>query len=191
MLLKTYRAPDLATALEKARAELGPHALVLATREVPGRLGLSGVEVTVGAARPAPGAGGADDEAMRTLAREVERLRTKLDGGAAPHATGANPSPSAAAEEIGAPAVATTVTAPALRAAVAALVASRPSDALARRFARIASHALPGGGDAKGLAAAATKGVESLLPLAPIPVAGRCLFVVGPPGCGKTTTVAK
>jgi flagellar biosynthesis protein FlhF len=179
MLLKTYRAPDLATALAEARAELGPDALVLATSEVPGRLGLSGIEVTVGAARPAlaPATGG--DDAVRHLAREVERLRSRIDVSPAP------PAPAAA------PDAPKTMTVPALRAAVAALVASGLSDDLAERFARIASRALPAGGDPKGLAAAATKGVEALVPLAPIPVGGRCLFVVGPPGCGKTTTVAK
>ena len=48
MRLKTYRAHDLATALERARRELGPEAVVLATREERGALGVSGVEVTVG-----------------------------------------------------------------------------------------------------------------------------------------------
>ncbi len=193
MLLKTYRAPDLATALAEARAELGPDALVLATSEVPGRLGLSGIEVTVGAARPALGPDAGGDDAVRHLAREVERLRSRIDTSPAPAGPAAAPKPAAAAAGDGnaAPDAPKTMTVPALRAAVAALVASGLSDDLAERFARIASRALPSGGDPKGLAAAATKGVEALVPLAPIPVGGRCLFVVGPPGCGKTTTVAK
>jgi flagellar biosynthesis protein FlhF len=72
-----------------------------------------------------------------------------------------------------------------------ALVASGLSDDLALRFARIASRSLTGSGDAKDLAAATTRGIEALVPVAPIPVGARCLFVVGSPGCGKTTTVAK
>jgi len=191
MLLKTYRAPDLATALAEARAELGPDALVLATTEVPGRLGLSGIEVTVGAARPALGASAGDGDTVRHLAREVERLRSRMNISPAPSAPAAAPQSAAAGDGRAAPDTPKIPTAPALRAAVAALVASGLSDDLAERFARIASRALPAGGDPKGLAAAATKGVEALVPLAPIPVAGRCLFVVGPPGCGKTTTVAK
>jgi flagellar biosynthesis protein FlhF len=35
------------------------------------------------------------------------------------------------------------------------------------------------------------RAVESLVSFAPMPVASRCLFVVGPPGSGKTTTAAK
>ena len=47
MLLKTYRGPDLETALASARAEMGPDALVLGTTEKKSRLGMPVVEVTV------------------------------------------------------------------------------------------------------------------------------------------------
>jgi hypothetical protein len=153
MLLKTYRAPDLATALAEARAELGPDALVLATTEVPGRLGLSGIEVTVGAARPALGAPAGDGDTVRHLAREVERLRSRMDISPAPSAPAAAPQSAAAGDGRAAPDTPKISTGPALRAAVAALVASGLSDDLAERFARIASRALPAGGDPKGLAA--------------------------------------
>src|SRR6185369_3558697 len=139
MLLKTYRAPDLGLALEQARAELGPDALVLGTRELSGRGGLQGVEVTVGAPRrPAP----ATPAAERRPAGSIE-------------------------------------------AAEVALVASGVALDLAARFAAVASR------DTGRASEAAVRAVESLVSFAPIPVGGRCLFVIGPPGSGKTTTAAK
>lgn len=192
MLLKTFKAPDLATALAQARAELGPDALVLATHDVPGRLGLSAIEVTVGASRPpAGGAVPADEGWVRHLASEVEGLRSKLDR-LAPATNEELPrGASGHRAESSRSAGVTPVQSPALGAAVAALVASGLSVDLAERFARIASRDLPPRSDAKQLAAAAEKGIEALVPLAPLPTAARCLLVVGPPGSGKTTTVAK
>lgn len=49
MRLKLYRAPDVATAMAQLRAELGPDALLLATRRV-----ADGVELTAAFAPPAP-----------------------------------------------------------------------------------------------------------------------------------------
>jgi flagellar biosynthesis protein FlhF len=178
MLLKTYTAPDLATALERARAELGPDALVLGTSEKTGRLGLSAVEVTVGAPRaaaPAP------DERLPRLASEIREqrpeappARTRQEAGRA-----APPTPGAWQPH------------PRLRASVAALVAAGLSADLARRFARIAGHGLTDGSAIRNVAHAAARGLGELVPFAAAPLDAPCTFVVGPPGSGKTTTVAK
>lgn len=50
MRLKLYRAPNVSSAMEQLRAELGPDALILATRRV-----ADGVELTAAFAPPAPG----------------------------------------------------------------------------------------------------------------------------------------
>jgi flagellar biosynthesis protein FlhF len=147
MLLKTYRAPDLALALAAAREEMGPDALVLGTKELSGRLGLRGVEVTVGAPR-------------------------RSSAPVAPSAQPARPASS-------------------LEAAHEALVASGVSPDLAARFAAIAGKDASSVSRAPRLAEAAVRGMEALLTFSSIPVGGRCLFVVGPPGSGKTTTAAK
>ena len=171
MLLKTYRARDLAAALAAARAEMGAEALVLATSEIRGRLGLEGVEVTVGAPRaeasPAPETSSRKREGGAPSLDEVSRVADRGAGAPPP------------------------VTIPVLAAAVDALVASGLSSDLARRFAAIAGRDLRAGADAKALVAATARGIEGILGFAPFPVAARCLFVVGPPGCGKTTTAAK
>jgi flagellar biosynthesis protein FlhF len=187
MLLKTYRASDLAAALAKARAELGPDALVLATTEVRGRGGLSGVEVTLASPRGAGDGQARADERIRRLAHEVREARRKLDEKEA--IPEVREQEREAANE---PSATTTVTEdPLLGAATRALVASGVSDDLAARFARIASRGLDGGGDAGALARAVERGVGSIIPFEPIPSEARCFFVVGPPGSGKTTTVAK
>lgn len=161
MLLKTYRAPDLAAALAQARAELGPDALVLATSEVSGELGLTAVEVTVGSLRRRPEAA----TWGRAAAAESPPVRPPAPAGA----------PGAEAIE----------------AAARALVASGVSEDLARRFARIASRHLPTSATTRRLAEAAESAIEEIVPLAPLPLRARCLFLVGPPGSGKTTTAAK
>lgn len=161
MILKTYRAPDLATALAQARAELGPDALVLATSELSGELGLTAVEVTVGSLRSRPEAAASAPAA-------------------APASTPARPLARAAAAGTRA-----------IEAAARALVASGVSEDLAQRFARIASRDLSPRATSRRLAEAAEAAIEGIVPLAPLSLRARCLFLVGPPGSGKTTTAAK
>jgi flagellar biosynthesis protein FlhF len=74
---------------------------------------------------------------------------------------------------------------------VDALVRSGLSQDLATRFARIASRDLGPRPNPVGLAAATEKGMAALLPFTATPLKSRVLFVVGPPGSGKTTTAAK
>ncbi len=180
MQLKTYAATDLASALARARAELGPDALVLATREVAGRLGLTSVEVTVAIER-APTAPADPDRRslLERLNREVERPRGDRDrvGGGRHEVLPAAPRP----KPDGA----------ALEPATRALIESGLSTDLATRFARIAGRGLGSPVHAGQVARAAERGIRELVTCEPLSLARRCLMVVGPPGSGKTTTVAK
>jgi flagellar biosynthesis protein FlhF len=167
MLLKTYRAPDLSSALAQAREEMGPDALVLGTKEISGRLGLRAVEVTVGAKRREPAR---PDPTRHQVDRSLEAGPSRIE-----------------------PAVRRD--APWIAAALEALLASGVSPDLAARFARIASADLTRGAAGRAesslLASATVRGMEALVSFAPLPSDARCVFVVGPPGCGKTTTAAK
>jgi flagellar biosynthesis protein FlhF len=154
MQIKTFKAPDLAMALSRARAEFGPDALVLATNELRGRLGLTSVEITVARAR---------SEASRS-----SHTQGQGRGAGEPAEPGSS-----------------------LRAAVGALVDSGLSAELAARFARSASRGLSREGDATSLIAAAEQGMKELVSFVARPLRPRVLFIVGPPGAGKTTTTAK
>lgn len=171
MLLKTYTAPDFATALEQARGELGPAALVLGKTERQSRLGLSIVEITVAAPREVERVA---DENVRSLAREARRSR-QVPQSVRTQARRAGDDPIDRDVER----------------TVGVLVASGLSPDLARRFTLNAAKHRPRRSGADGLAEAAVKGVGELLEFVPLPLLRRCLFVVGPPGAGKTTTVAK
>lgn len=155
MQLKTYSGPDLASALARAREEAGPSALVLATNEVKGRLGLTRVEVTVGI--------------DRTPARASARA----------------PEPPAAP-----PATIEPGLHPALSAAYESMVRSGLDAGLARRFARGASGRLGPNPRPSVLTRAAEDAMRDLVPIVSR-FGSRVLFLVGPPGAGKSTTAAK
>jgi flagellar biosynthesis protein FlhF len=175
MLLKKYRGPDLASALAKAHAEMGPDALVLDTKEVRASLGLNGIEVTVGARRRRQPGGIRGADALRRLALEIKELRGR------PHQQrqGTNPPVDDGSTERS------------IRSTVDQLVAAGLSRDLATRFSLAAERELAGAGGAAGAVRAARRGMEAVLPFAAMPDGARCLFIVGPPGCGKTTTAAK
>jgi flagellar biosynthesis protein FlhF len=181
MLLKKYKASDLASALAKAQAELGPDALVLETRKVRAGLGLEGIELTVGAPRRfASHAIGNGTGALRRLAHEIRELRDRSDLQAefAPVQPPLTPNTSISGDDT-------------IRATVDLLVASGLSRDLAARFTLEAERELARGGGAGGAVRAARKGMSAVLSFARLPASSRCLFIVGPPGCGKTTTTAK
>lgn len=187
MQLKRFRAATVAEALNLARAEMGPDALVLSTRLVPSRgfrglLGVRGIEVTVAIDR---------DLSEGRLRRPSGRHVPAADEGASLARLGAGgfeaalartedqrryPSGRfvAAAEE---DAIAARLEAGGLDAAFAREVAATmPKDA--RRGASLPSLR-------RALAAnltAVTAGDEGHAPIE---------VFVGPPGAGKTTTIAK
>ena len=175
MLIKTYHGPDLPGVLSRVRAELGADALVLGTSERPGRLGLPVVEVTAAVPRESvqPERGG--DTTLAALASEIRQLRGVLGRNDA-KAPGRREK--AAAPRRATPAADTSSNANANDdSQVEALVATGLARDLARRL----------GGSRDSM----TRGLAQLLSFAPLPADARCLFVVGPPGAGKTTTVAK
>lgn len=181
MRLKTYTAPDLTSALAAARGEMGADALVLGTRKVAGRFGLEAVEVTV--------ASSVDSSKAVSPPADIAGLALGLGslGRCEPDDAATDPSPLSDSdrEDPSDPGV------PAVREAVRGLVGCGLSQDLALRFARIALRDLRPSDAARDVARAAEKAMAALVPFAPLPVRSRCLFVVGPPGSGKTTTVAK
>ncbi len=183
MQLKTYKAHDLATALDRARRELGPKAIVLATNEIRGRLGLSHVEITV-AVDPARVSTSSD---LQRLAKEVGSIRRRAESDVKPTQP---PAPIPTKTSVPSPNVPGTSPDPSFRTAVEALVRSGLSSDLALRFARIASEHLQTR-DERDLVAATDLAMEELVPFTSSPVGTHVLFVVGPPGAGKTTTIAK
>lgn len=154
MLLKTYTGPDLASALVRARSEMGPDALVLASQEIEGGLGLRAWEVTVAAKRATP--------------------RARFDAAEAPPAE-REPDPLH----------------PTVLAAAHALVEAGLAPSLAARVARSTAESIGKAADPDGIFRAASRGLAALVPVSTTALHARCLFVVGPPGAGKTTTAAK
>jgi len=177
--LKTYRATDLAAALSMARTELGPQALVLATREVDTPLGVKMTEITAGVSRKD------ETEANRevkALKEEIARLKKRGEG---KRGTGAGTAPASAPPR-------NRESEPAfLRQAADALVAAGLSRDLAARFTRIGGRRIRNGEPAANLAVLAEEGMSAVLPFTDLPMDSRCILVVGPAGAGKTTTVAK
>ncbi|MEW6321182.1 MAG: hypothetical protein AB1635_08835 [Acidobacteriota bacterium] len=187
MQLKRVTRPTVKEALAAVRAELGPHALVLSTRLVPasglrGLVGQRDVEVTAAAdaaigreaargseARTAGASHGWDADAARAEARRPSERRGAPGHRAAPPAD--------------TPAV------PSAEPLVAQLVAA----GLDRTLACEVAEALP----KKRRRAASLDALRTALSdrLAPIAAGGEAVapieVFVGPPGAGKTTTIAK
>jgi len=174
MLLKTFRGPDLASTLRQVRNELGPDALVLGTSERKKRFGLSIVEVTVAAPRAGEESTNTD-KTVSSLAAEIAELRDALGQWTQPPPPKVTPRPEQR---------------PTFHhSTVEQLVSVGLDPDLAERFGRISAHT--GASDVRAVTAAMTRELQSVLTFAPIPVRTKCLFIVGPPGSGKTTTVAK
>ncbi len=170
MLLKTYRGPDLATTLKRIRRELGPNALVLGTSEHKKRFGMPVVEVTVAAPRDRESARQPDGE-VKALAAEIHELKSKL---------GRSPEP--APVDRRRPSRSSTF----CHITVERLIAAGLDPDLAERFGRISAR-----DRSTPPADVVTREIANVLDFVPLPLSKRCLFVIGPPGAGKTTTVAK
>ncbi len=170
MHVKTYRSESLTTALADARRELGPHALVIDQQRIPGALGLETHEITVAVERP-PAADVQVPDALRRLAHEIQPL------------TPASPATRTDRGDHFAHAV--------LEEAERSLRVGGLSRESIDVFRRTAEQALGDDADERDVARATCRGISSLVRLRPWPESPRVLFVVGPPGAGKTTTVAK
>jgi len=170
MLLKTYRGADLASTLRQIRRELGPDAFVLGTSEQKRRFGMPVVEVTVAAPRER-GVSASGDPTVQTLAAEINDLKTSLGNRADKPHSGGTPREQRPVFS---------------HAIVEQLVSVGLDPDLAERFGRISS-----GSSASNPTSAVTREIATMLDFAPLPLQKNCLFVVGPPGAGKTTTVAK
>lgn len=169
MRIRKYRQATVREALLAVREDLGPDALVLATEMVPARgwrgwLGMRDVQLTAGlAATPeAPSAG-----------RPAVAERRPADTSAPPSASSSRPAASSSA-----------------RAGLTArLLASGLDRALAERTAAAASEAQCRGASLVELRALLASQLDRLTAAdedyAPVEV------FIGPPGVGKTTTIAK
>lgn len=168
MHLRRYRSITVKDALAKARGDLGPGALVLSTKTVTalgwrGWLGAREVELTAAADRPFE-----DEAAVPGVGRPdpVSAIRAKRAA-----------RPAGAGERDGR----------------AALLARLCATGLDRVLADHVAHAVPGSGRRGAEDAALQQALADILgdvaagaeALAPIEV------FVGPPGAGKTTTIAK
>lgn len=172
MQTKRFRSETVRDALAQARVELGPDALVLATRLVPaagprGWFGARVVEVTAAADRPAPRKVSAD----RLIGRILHHRDAKLAPAGVPDDRPAPP------------------TDPALDSLVARLVAT----GLDRAFAASVALDVPRGRrrdlSVAGLRRAVAHQLEHLAGGDDEPTPTQVF--VGPPGVGKTTTIAK
>ncbi|MBK6916436.1 MAG: hypothetical protein IPH07_03450 [Deltaproteobacteria bacterium] len=198
---RTFQAREMREALALVRRELGPDAVILDTRRVPGRaLGLLGgsfVEVTAAPATdtaptptagvPSPSRSEPDLRAVRALLpeRRAERART-------------TPPPSARAMIQDDPAAA--LAAAAGRSAVVPFAALRRrllAAMVPRDLVESWLRTLPPGSDGADARAGAELELRSLLhrrlgaPLGLGDDRSRVVAFVGPTGVGKTTTVAK
>ena len=181
--VRTFRGPDPRSALDAVRSALGEEAIILKTREVGGFFGRKEIEIT------ATGSGDSDtgstdrsvdlEHEVAALRRIVEQLRSEVRSNKAEPRTpsgrsGSPPSSAAAAvtrrlvERGGEPAIV---------------------DELVREAVRVAA-----GHSEREIAESLREGLRRRLTPALPPWRGegrRVIALVGPPGVGKTTTVAK
>jgi len=188
--VRTYRARSMPEALERVKRELGPDAVILGTRTLAaGGLGtLQGrarVEITAAPAdtsTPAPRVGG------RPPAQPVGRSSSSAVGRSSSFAPlevagGASPPKPALPQH--------------LYPYYVRLVQNEVAEELAARLVRQAGERVPAGraGDDAALREALRDYVAQMIPDAPPldtpPGALRRIALIGPPGAGKTTTVAK
>ncbi|MGD8454336.1 MAG: hypothetical protein PVJ57_21190 [Phycisphaerae bacterium] len=188
--VRTFQAASMPAALELVKREMGPDAVILGTRCIPagrigGLVGRQRVEITASPAHEGGPAlrlgrpGGSNGDARRTQPAAVK---------AAP----ASPAPSAAA---------TASTPPALPEEVypyyVKLVQNEVAEELAARVLGAAARAMPAHmlADPKVLPEVLRRCIARLVPTAEtaeIPEGGmRRISLVGPPGGGKTTMLAK
>jgi flagellar biosynthesis protein FlhF len=180
--VKSFFAESVQAAMEHAQVELGTDALLLDSREAPPEAShLGAYEVVFAACSPAfDTAGPVPASGVETLQRQLKEIREMLGRITAP--VGAQGSPC----ETIAPALIDVGVEPAL--------AREIEDATRQRVARrsvprIGSPTPAGAIEAQDLSLEAVEEISASFAVAP--EIGRVTALVGPPGCGKTTTLVK
>jgi flagellar biosynthesis protein FlhF len=180
--VKSFFAESFQSAMERAQAELGPDAFLLDSREAPPEARhLGDYEVVFAAcsepaASPAfPAAGGV--EALQRQMEEISELLSRI-------------TPSAAVQRGDSEVVSRTLIAAGVDPAMAHDIEEAARLRVARRSVRRIGSPRPAAGlDAQNLLTEAVEEISATLTVAP--EVGRIIALVGPPGCGKTTTLVK
>jgi len=180
--VKSFFAESLQTAMEEAQAELGTDALLLDSREAPPEarhLGAYEVVFAAGSETPDPPAplpsGGV--EALERQLKEIREMLGRI-------------TPSVAAQRSPTEVIAQAL----IDAGVEPSLAREIEDAVRQRVARravprIGSPCPAGEFDAESLVLEAAEEISANFAVAP--EIGRITALIGPPGCGKTTTLVK
>jgi flagellar biosynthesis protein FlhF len=180
--VKSFFAESVQSAMEHARLELGPDALLLNSREAPPEARhLGDYEVVFGACSerrvsPAPPAA----DGMEALRLRVEQICERLD----------RATPSAALRRSRGETIAQAL----MEAGVEPALARETAEAAGQRAARrsvpsIGAPRQAGGSDARNPLLQAAEEISASFAVAP--EIGRVTALIGPPGCGKTTTLVK
>lgn len=180
--VKSFFAESVQAAMEDARVELGTDALLLNSREAPPEARHLGDYEVVFAAGPEPPAPPAPVPAgeVEALRRQMGEIREMLG----------RMTPSAAAQRSPSEMVAQTLIDSGVEPALAREIGDAARQRVARRSVpRIGSPCPAGGFDAQDLLAEAAEEISARFAVAP--EIGRVTALVGPPGCGKTTTLVK
>jgi len=182
-IVRTFRGPNPRSALDAVRSALGDEAIILKTREVGGFFGRKEIEITAthsgdGARVPAGRPFDLESE-VSALRRIVEQLRAEVRSSKAEPRTPAGPSNRGLS--------------PAGAAVVRRLVERGGEPAVMEELVREAMRVATGHGE-REIGDSLREGLRRRLTPASPPWQGdarRVIALVGPPGVGKTTTIAK
>ena len=189
-IVKTFRGPDPRSALDAVRTALGDEAIILKTREVGGIFGRREIEITATRTAEMPAEAATKpretksidlESEVQALRRIVEQLRSEVR------------SSKAEPRMPGVTAPASTGMSPTVTALVRRLVDRGGESTIAEELVRDAARVATGHGE-RELLESLREGLRHRLAPATPPWQGegrRVIALVGPPGVGKTTTVAK
>jgi flagellar biosynthesis protein FlhF len=194
MRLKSYFAESVEAAIEQARRELGPEAMLLNSREaLPEARYLGRYEVVFArpaaepAGRPSPAKSDGEDPAVAKLSREVAWLREQMERMAASVARARAATAGAAHPEAFREVLA--------RLADAGVGAEIQEELAARLWARGEAEALLRAGNAEGIGELVRAELGRMFSVDPRlgreDGGAQVVALVGPPGSGKTTTLVK
>ncbi len=188
-IVRTFRGPDPRSALDAVRTALGDEAIILKTREVGGIFGRKEIEITATRTAESPPEPSRDkvpksidlESEIQALRRIVEQLRSEVRSSKAEPRMPAGPSPAASGLS------------PMAAALARRLIDRGGEDSIAEELVRDAARVATGHGE-RELLESLREGLRHRLASALPPWQGegrRVVALVGPPGVGKTTTIAK